>query len=365
MKSVFDFDANLTAAKVDDKPLVWRNAKDGTAFGLYGSAALGENGYCRLTVAERDLIRPLNDGEAWLGEQSAGIQLRFETDSPTLCVRGRNRSKFDMTNMTQVGQCGADLYVYDERVNGYALHEVVRFAFDSDRYELSLGHFQNAERKMRKYLMYLPLYMAAEEFEIGLSEDATVRPYGFSSPLKIAVYGTSVVQGCCASRPGMASSNILSRKLDAEVFNFGFSGCAFMEKEMGEILGGRERYDALIVDVEPNAGIDERMQNNAESFFDAFFARRPDTPVVLFSRILFAMDLYDRYRIDLREYYKKYLRSIAQKYTKKGFKMNFADGSKIFKGNFTEYTVDGLHPTDTGMVALAEAYYKEVNKLLK
>ena len=104
-KSVFDFDANLKNEAREGKALKWLDVKGGN-FGLFGSEALGEAGFCRLKKAERDYIRPVNDGEAWLAEQSAGIQIRFETDSAQLFVRGRNRSPFDMTNMTQIGQCG-------------------------------------------------------------------------------------------------------------------------------------------------------------------------------------------------------------------------------------------------------------------
>ncbi len=363
-KSVFDFDANLKNEAREGKALKWLDVK-GENFGLFGSEALGEPGFCRLKKAERDYIRPVNDGEAWLAEQSAGIQIRFETDSAQLFVRGRNRSPFDMTNMTQIGQCGADLYVRDEEMGAYVLHEVVRiYPMDSETYELSLGHFADKPKKMRKYILYLALYMAVEELYIGVDCDACVKPGGFADKTKIGVYGTSIVQGCSASRPGMAPTNYLSRKLDMEVFNYGFSGTAMMERELGEVLGGKN-LDILIVDAEPNAGVDERMEKNAEGFLDAFLAKKPAVPVVLFGRVLFALDRYDDFRVRLREYYAGYLKSLAAAYRKKGCRVSFADGSKIFKGNYTEYTADGVHPSDMGMVALAGAYEREVRKLLK
>lgn len=363
-KTVFDFDSNLKNEQREERALKWLNVKDG-CFGLFGSDALEEDGFCRLTRKERDYIRPVNDGEAWLAEQSAGIQIRFETDSTQLFLKGRNRAPFDMTNMTQIGECGADLYVYDEEMSAYVLHEVVRiYPINSTTYELSLGHFADKPKKPRKYIVYLALYMAVEELYVGVDETASVTPSGFGRTEKIGVYGTSIVQGCCASRPGMAPTNYLSRKLDMQVYNFGFSGTAMMEKEMGEVLGDRE-IDVLIVDAEPNAGIDGRMKENAEGFLNAFLAKKPDVPVVLFSRVLFAMDRYDEYRIKLRKYYKNYLCGLAEKYRKKGYKVYFADGSKIFKGNYTEYTADGIHPSDMGMVAIAEAYEREVKKALK
>lgn len=363
-KTVFDFDANLKNEQREAKALKWLNVKDG-CFGLFGSDALGEEGFCRLSKEERDYIRSVNDGEAWLAEQAAGIQVRFETDSAQLFLKGRNRAPFDMTNMTQIGECGADLYVYDEEMAAYVLHDVVRiYPMNSTTYELSLGHFTDRPKKPRRYIVYLALYMAVEELSIGVDEDAAVTPSRFGCDKKIGVYGTSIVQGCCASRPGLAPTNYLSRQLDMQVYNFGFSGAAMMEKALGEVLGNRE-MDVLIVDAEPNAGIDGKMKENAEGFLNAFFEKKPNVPVVLFSRVLFAMDRYDEYRIKLREYYKGYLCDLAKRYRKKGYKAYFADGSKIFKGNYTEYTADGIHPSDMGMISIAAAYKREVKKALK
>lgn len=70
-KTVFDFDSNLKNENKEGKALQWLNAKDGRYFGRFGSDAFEEYGFCRLKKAERDYIRPINDGEAWLAEQSA------------------------------------------------------------------------------------------------------------------------------------------------------------------------------------------------------------------------------------------------------------------------------------------------------
>ena len=269
MDTVFDFDENMRMRQVRGTELRWYDAKD-ARFGLFGSDALSEDGFCRMTQAERAHLLPVNEGEAWLGEHSAGIGLQFETDSAQLFVRVKNRSGFDMTNMTLIGQTGIDLYVYDESLSRYRLHEVARGNFEDSEYEFSLGHFSDRPRRKRKYLMYLPLYMSTLRLEIGLDKESEIIPVPFENQERICVYGTSITQGCSASRPGMAYTNILSRRLCCEVLNFGFSGSAFMEKEMGEILGKR-KLDLLIVDAEPNAGCDERMKDNAEKFLNAFF----------------------------------------------------------------------------------------------
>lgn len=369
MKSVFDFDKNFTISASGAKDLLWRDAKD-PVFGGSGSVALGEAGFPRLTKAERDYIRTVNEGEAWLGEQSSGIQMRFETDSAQIFVRVKLRSKYDMTNLTQIGECGLDLYVWDDALNDYGLIEVARYyPMDATEYELSLGRFDNSPRKLRKYILNLPLYMAVDDLQIGLDSDAAVRAVPYGNKTRVGIYGTSIVQGCGASRPGLSPANVLSRRLDEEVFNFGFSGCAMMEKEMGEVLGDR-KLDLLIVDVEPNAGVDRRMQDNFEPFFEAYFARCPQVPVIVYSRILFALDLYDPRRREMAVYYREFLRTEVKKYRRMGYDIHFVDGGKLFteptktfRGNYTEYTLDGIHPNDVGMMLLTESYERAIRRV--
>ena len=48
--------------------------------------------------------------------------------------------------------------------------------------------------------------------------------------------------GASASRPGLAYANILSRRLNVEILNYGFSGSALNEIEISEILSKRSRF---------------------------------------------------------------------------------------------------------------------------
>ncbi len=52
----------------------------------------------------------------------------------------------------------------------------------------------------------------------------------------ILFYGTSITQGGCASRPGMAFPSILGRRLARPILNFGFSGNGRMEVEVAKFL---------------------------------------------------------------------------------------------------------------------------------
>ena len=60
------------------------------------------------------------------------------------------------------------------------------------------------------------------------------RPAVQESP--IVLYGTSIAQGACASRPAMAWANIVGRKLEHLLINLGFSGNGKLECEIIELI---------------------------------------------------------------------------------------------------------------------------------
>ena len=90
-------------------------------------------------------------------------------------------------------------------------------------YELELLSFPLAPGVMREWEIFFPLYGGIAEFALGLDPDARIEaPTPWRDPRPLVVYGTSVTQGGCASRPGMSPTNLLSRRWNVPVLNFGF-----------------------------------------------------------------------------------------------------------------------------------------------
>jgi len=336
--------------------IIYRSAKE---FDIYGTNAINEDGYYRFNKKERDFINPINDGVAWLSYHSSGISIRFLTDSTKIFIKGENQDKFNMNNETLVGQCGMSLYVYDEKERMYVLHEVLRFSVNDICYNQNICNFNT--KKLRKYILYLPLYMGVKELEIGLEEDSIIENNPYTNSLKVGVYGTSITQGCSASHPGMSYTSYMSRLLDAEVYNFGFSGAAFLEKEIATVLRERD-LDILIIDAEPNAGCDERLKNNLYPFLNEYLEKKPKTRIIIVSRTLFALDNYDMDRVKLRKFYKKFQEEAVKHYNSLGYNFNFIDGSKIIKKHYSEHSSDGVHPDNYQMVLIAKRMTKEILK---
>jgi hypothetical protein len=87
--------------------------------------------------------------------------------------------------------------------------------------------------------------------EIGVPDSSLFSPLPLRFEKPVVVYGTSIAQGACASRPGMAWTAILGRKLDTPVINLGFSGNGRLEKELTDFITGIDA-GIMVLDCMPN-----------------------------------------------------------------------------------------------------------------
>ena len=169
-----------------------------------------------------------------LSQLSAGLCVRFTTDAPSIQVRWTllGNDAAAMPHMPATGVSGVDFYVKDRRADDGSL-----WATDGRRPERT----RPASRVPpgEQYLLYLPLYNGVKSVEIGIPKGRKIAAAAASSHQKpIVIYGTSITQGGCASRPGMAWTSIVGRRLDMPVINLGFSGSGKMEPEMADLLAG-------------------------------------------------------------------------------------------------------------------------------
>lgn len=370
-KNILEIDSNMAIKDPQLEGISWYSPLNQNMFSSYGSSSFNEGNYFRLKESEREEIYPISDAVWYLSTNPAGIQIKFKTNSTRILLDVVLRDLHNMHHMPATGQCGFDLYVFDEDMNDYVHHSTTVYDIKSKTYKVDMSHFYEVSKAkvMRKYILNFPLYQGVESVKIGLETDSITLPDSFSNEGKIVVYGTSIAQGGCVSRPGLLYTNILSRLLDTEVVNQGYSGSAMLEPIMGDIIGRIENQKLFVIDAEANAGCDFNyiMEKNLESFIEEYKKHQPNTPILLVSRSLFSMDRYDNERVQLRKFYRKFMLDLIEKYQSNGCSMYFLDGDKFFDGfliNFTEFTVDGLHPTDFGNYLIAKAHYDKIKDIL-
>src|ERR1035437_6778528 len=175
--------------------------------------------YDRLPAkAEGKVRQPVWD----LFRNSAGMCVRFITDATTLRARWAVTDPWlYLPNITAIGKSGLDLYVKTE--NGW--HWLAVGPPPPPTKEVKL--VENLLPGKREYILYLPLYNGTKFVELGIPTNAVIEKapaWGAGERKPMVFYGTSILQGLSASRPGMVHSAILGRKFNWPTINLGFSG---------------------------------------------------------------------------------------------------------------------------------------------
>jgi len=241
-------DPNMSLKNADTDGIRWFDPRV-APFELSGFEWISEEGvYRRLPVHPDWEIR---DAVDQLANHTAGGQIRFNSDCKRIVIKVELREKSGMYHMPATGQSGFDLYIKENGEQRY--FRTARFSADSIRYRAEL--FTSVEKKMRTFTLNFPLYNGVNLVWIGLEQGSSVEtPPAFKQAGKVVVYGTSITQGGCVGRPGMAYTNILSRLLDMQFVNLGFSGNGRGEPALAHLITQISVTRCIILDYEANAG---------------------------------------------------------------------------------------------------------------
>ncbi|MEF2244703.1 SGNH/GDSL hydrolase family protein [Paenibacillus sp. IITD108] len=292
-----------------------------------------------------------------LANHTAGGQIRFQTDSTSISIRVKLTGKADMAHMPATGQCGVDCYV-DSPDTIIPRKYGNTTIYDHTQTEYECAFFSNWTATMRNVCLSLPLYQGVEEISIGLDENATLLAApSYVSDKKVIVYGTSITQGGCASRPGMMYTNILSRRIPLEFLNLGFSGNGKGEPEVAEIIAQIDNPACLVVDYEGNCVSTELFRQTLPEFIKIYREAHPLTPILIVSRIPYAREQLTPHLNEMRMERMQFEKELVKERREQGdLNIYFFEGSKsLGDDDFFESTVDGSHPTDLGFLRMANA----------
>ena len=310
--------------------------------------------YDRLPAKAEGVVRPA----VWsLSRHSSGLVVHFLSDSPALAARWSVlKDDLAMPHMPATGVSGLDLYARDG-----AKWRFVAGARPSQKDGNEVKLVGSTRGGMQEYLLYLPLYNGTTKLEIGVRPGAAVAkgPDGGKKP--IVFYGTSITQGGCASRPGMAYPAILGRRLDRPTINLGFSGNGKMEPEVAALLAELDPA-VFVLDALPNNSADETKEHLAP-LVRTIRAARPDTPIVLVENITYQGHWFSA-GPSKREGNNEVLKAAYDAFIAEGMtKLYYVEGEALL-GDDSLGTVDGTHPTDLGFLREADAMEPAIRKAL-
>lgn len=340
------FAGEIKATPTQDGNTLWYDCKD---IGVEGKGWTDTKAFYDRLPAKADGKAPQNVWE--LSRDSTGMCVRFTTDSPTIQVRWTlNSDDLAMPHMPATGVSGVDLYAklpgrgWRFVGNGRPTAVTNTAAFSVPSHE--------------QCLLYLPLYNGVKSVEIGVLQGRSISlPHASAAAAKkpIVFYGTSITQGGCVSRPGLAATAIVGRKLDVPVINLGFSGNGCMEPEMADLFAELDP-SVYVLDCLWNM-TPELVAERIEPFVKTLRKAHPDTPILLAEDSSFEdVCPTDRGRI---------LREIIAKLTAEGVKNLHFVAAENMLGDDSEGTVDGCHPNDLGMMRQAEVFVKAITPLIE
>jgi hypothetical protein len=217
--------------------------------------------------------------------------------------------------------------------------------------------------QLRTYRLYLPLFNDVESIEIGVPAGAAFTRVAPQTTPPIVVYGTSIVHGGCASRPGMCHTSIIGRRLDYPVINLGFSGSAKMELAIAELL---TEIDASIYVVDCLPNMDAALvAERALPFLRTLRQARPTTPIILVEDRTFTNAWAVPSRAAHHLASRTALRQTYETLLADGITgLTYVPGEHLL-GDDDEGTVDGSHPTDLGFLRQADVLTPIIASLLQ
>ena len=319
----------------------------------------GTKGYTRLPAAMKKRVST----QVWnLSQNSAGLSISFKTNSNKIIVRYQVDKPYSMPHMPATGVSGIDLYV--KNLKGM-------WAFASGKYTFKdtiVYKFENIDQHqgIKNFKLYLPLYNTVKWLEIGVPDTCNFSFVVRNSKKPVIVLGTSIVQGACASRPGMAWTAIVERALDIHVINLGFSGFGQLQKSIINMIAETDA-ELFILDCMPNmlpTRIDTKItRKRIVNAVKRIRRVRKNTPVILTEHPGFTDQIINKKHNNLVYQINHVLNDAYVTLKKLGFKNIYVLSAKQINLDINS-TVDGIHPSDYGMILYAEAYKKIIRNIL-
>ncbi len=298
---------------------------------------------------------------------TSGGTIRFRTTSKTLTIMATmHHASGAGDRFTGRGMAGFDLYTgtgTDRVYLGGRMQNFTNTSMMTETVTLPAG-----VDGYNEILINMPLYSGVTNILITLDEDSLIaEPLERDYDKPILFYGSSITQGACASRPGVAFPNMVCRMLNADCRNLGYSSGAHGEDDTIAYLASQEMC-AFIMDYDHNANLTQLTASHYK-LYSAVREAQPDLPIIMLSRPIFTPE-YDTVAPDEDEARIKVIESTYKKAKAKGDKnVYFINGYEDFFPMQDEladlYSSDMRHPNDTGMYYMGLAIYEILAPVLE
>ncbi len=358
MESYINIDKNMIVNDtIGDVPVIWYDVHD-EPFSLHGFCEGGTRPYFHRVDPE--VAAATSAGVDKLSRESAGGRVRFSTNSPYIAVRAKFSVVGRSSHLTFISSAGFDLYIDGDF--GSRFIKEFRMPIDMyDRYEQIVNVGGEA---MRSYTVHFPVHSVVESLEIGLMPEAKLgaaRPYRDIKP--VIFYGSSIVHGTAATRPGLTYPAIVSRELNVDFKNIGFSGMAKGERVLAEWMADQP-MSVFVCDYDYNAPTVEHLKNTHYPLYETIRAKNPTVPYIMitapdyWTRINNQQEVLQRRDVIMSSYLRARASGDKNVYFIDGMSFNVAPHQY-------DCSVDAVHPNDAGFIRMADSIGTFIKHILE
>ena len=318
---------------------------------LHGVPFFQETGRLeRLPAQLREELPNLN----FLGRRCPGARVCFRTNSRNVKVKVVFETLSLDIGMSLYSCQSAYIYIGERSNSRYAGHAFPREGYDSRFAERVFTKSDEIE----DVTVWLPRNEIIADVIIGLDEDAQLLPpTPYRYPLPILYYGSSITEGGCSSKISTCYNSLISRWLDVDFYNFGFSGSAKGELAMADYINTIDK-SIFVLDYDHNAPSVEHLWNTHEPFFKRIREENPDLPVVMMT-----MPDYQNGEEPLR---REVIRTTYEHALAAGDRnVYFVDGGEFFPPELVSAcSNDNTHPNDLGFYFMAKKIAPVIEEIL-
>lgn len=314
---------------------------------------------CRFTKEDLEEIEKENPNVCFLAKDTSGACITFKTNSKKLVLEANVGPIRLINSMPLTGITGFDIYIKKNKKWKYL--NVTRIEYPENHIKFAL--FDNFTG-LNEVLIHFPLYNSVENIRIGLTKGAIIEPLEERKPL-IVIYGTSLTQGGCASRPGNSFVNMISRKTNYNIYNFGFSGNGLGEKSVIDAICKIENVDMFIIDYDANAGSTGSLFTTLEPIVQKVRMTYPNIPILIISRLPYILEEYFPYIREKMMKRRTFQENFVKEYQEIDKNLYYLDGESLFDEAYHDYYADDIHLNDLGFKKLADVLKNKIVEILK
>ena len=300
-----------------------------------------------------ELIAQLSNLEH-LGRRCPGARVAFKTDSPSFTVKVSLKTLSVDIGMS-IYACQSAQVMLGERENALYLGVVNPPDYNTKIFEKT---FEKSS-ELEQITIYFPRNEQIETIEISVEDGATVtEPTPYKYPKPVVFYGSSITEGGCSCNSTNAYNAILSRWLDFDYYNFGFSGNALGELVMADYINTID-IGTFVYDYDHNAPTVEHLANTHKPFFDRIREAHPNIPILMMTR---PAEVYNNDMKARRDIVKASYNAAVAAGDKNVY---FIDGETFYgETDRNLCSVDNCHPNDLGFFRMANTIRPVLKEML-